>query len=144
MTGGTSEIELTIIGSIDEWNLGLGQNENITSIDLGVTTTAASWTVGVRDALNDEKPPGTNGQMVEWTGSAYPEEYTILSNPIQVKSGSGNFVSLSDSDQIIQSESSAGIFNYDIGVRQDIQYGDARLTNGNNYRIVITFTGSTL
>ena len=52
-------------------------------------------------------------------------------------------VSLSDSDQIIQSESSAGTFNYDIGVTQDIQYGDARLTNGNNYRIVITFTGST-
>ena len=42
VTGGTSEIELTIIGNIDEWNLGLGQNEDVTTIDLGVTTTASS------------------------------------------------------------------------------------------------------
>ena len=43
VTGGTSDkIQLTIIGSIDEWNLGLGQNEDVTNIDLGVTTTASS------------------------------------------------------------------------------------------------------
>ena len=68
--------------------------------------------------------------MVEWTGSIILQGRKSLSNPIQVRSGWAP-MSFFRSDQIIQSGSSSGTFTYDVGVKQDVQFGDARLMNGN-------------
>jgi PKD repeat protein len=144
VTGTAPTIDIDATGGIENWPFALGTNEDITSVDLSVSTTASSWHVAVRDALDGGKPAGTVGKMAEHTGTAYvTPSGKYLSNAIQVKSGTGSYVTLTGSDQTVQTGTSSGTFNYDIGLKQVIASGDPALSGSNKYHIVITFTGST-
>ena len=108
-----------------------------------VDTNMDSWSVSVRDARNDEKPEGTEGKMAEWsTGSGYVTSGEHLLNALKVKSGVGSYVTLSGSDQPLQSGTTQGILPFDIGIWQYIADTDPALETDHQYRIVITFTGA--
>ena len=143
VTGTTPTIDIDTTGGISNWALVTGTNEDTTSVDLSVTTTASSWEVRVKDGLDDGKPADTAGMMSEYTGSAYVTSgYKSLVNALQVKSGTGSYVTVSGSDQVVQMGSSSGSFSYDIAMKQEIATGDPVITP-NVYRIVVTFTGAT-
>jgi PKD repeat protein len=138
---GTPTISIDATGEISDWDFALGENENTTAVVLSVTTTASNWHVSVKDALYGGKPALTEGKMVEYDGSTYVSSGRVLTNALQVKSGTRSYVTLSGTDQEVQSGTSSG--NYDIGLKQVIAAGDPALTASHVYRIVITFTGFT-
>jgi PKD repeat protein len=144
VTGTTPTIDIDATGEKTNWPFTLGTNEDSTSVDLSVDTSASNWHVSVMDALDGgAKPAGTEGKMAEYTGSAYVSSGAVLTYPLHVKCGTGDYVTLSGSDQIVQTGISAGTFTYDIGLRQEIAESDPALTAPNVYRIVVTFTGAT-
>jgi PKD repeat protein len=134
-------IDVSIIGSIDNWNFQTGTNEDTTSVDLEIDTNMNQWSVGVKDALDNSKPAGSTGKMAEWSGSAYVVSGKILSNAVQVKSGTGNYILLSGTNQQIQAGNSPGLVSYHIGMEQLILPADPALSGNNRYRVVVTFTG---
>ncbi len=137
-------IDIDTTGGIADWPFATGTNENTTSVNLSVTTTASSWHVAVKDALDGGKPPGSVGRMAEYTGSAYVDPGgKVLANALQVNCSGGSYVSLSGSDQNIKTGTSSGTFEYDIGLKQEIASGDPALASPNVYRILVTFTGAT-
>jgi len=141
---GTPTIDIDTTGGISNWAFTTGTHEDTTSVDLSVTSTASAWHVSVKDALDGGKPVATVGKMSEYTGSAYVTSgYKVLTNALQAKCGSGSYVTLSGSDQTVQTGTSSGTFTYDIGLKQVIAAGDPALTAPNMYRIVVTFTGAT-
>jgi PKD repeat protein len=144
VTGTTPILDIDTTGGIINWAFITGTNEDTTSVDLSVTTTASTWEVRVKDALDGGKPVDTVGRMSEYTGTTYVTSgYEALANALLVKSGTGSYITLSGSDQVIEAGTSAGTFNYDVGVKQEIATGDPILTSPNVYRIVVTFTGAT-
>jgi PKD repeat protein len=144
VTSTAPTIDIDTTGGITNWQFVSGINEDTASVDLSVTTSGTSWQISIKDALDDGKPAGTGGKMSEYTGSAYVTSgYHALTNPLQVKSGTGSYVPLSGSDQVIQTGSSSGTYSYEIGMLQEISAGDAVLTPPNVYRLMITFTGAT-
>jgi PKD repeat protein len=140
---GTPTISIDTTGGISGWDLVPDDNENTTAVELSVTTTVTAWHISVKDALDGGKPAGTAGKMAEYTGSSYVSGGRALTNALLVKSGIGNYITLSGSDQTVQAGTSSGTFNYDIGLKQVIATGDPALTAPNLYRVVITFTGFT-
>jgi len=144
VTGTTPTIDIDTTGGITNWAFLTGTNMDTTSVDLSVSTTASSWEVRVKDGLDDGKPADTAGRMSEYTGSAYVTSgYKSLANALQVNSGTGDYVTVLGSDQMVQEGSSPGTFTSDIGIKQEIVAGDQALTSPNVYRIVVTFTGAT-
>jgi PKD repeat protein len=137
-----SYIDVSISGSIDNWNFVTGTNEDTTSVDLSVDTNMNSWSVRVRDASDDGKPVGTEGKMAEWSGTAYVPSGKVLANAVQVKSGSGSYITLTGSNLAVQSGTAPGISSYDIGMKQEIALTDPALDGDHRYRIAITFTGA--
>jgi PKD repeat protein len=135
-------IDVSINGSIDNWNFQTGNNEDTTAVDLTVDTNTNSWSVGVMDALTESKPGGTAGKMAEYSGSAYVLSGKVLANAVQVKSGTGSYVTLSGTNQPVQAGTALGITPYDIGMKQQIVQADPTLSGNNRYRIVVTFTGA--
>ncbi len=135
----TPTISIDTTGGISGWDLVPGDNENTSSVNLSVTTTASTWHVSVKDAKDGGKPAGTEGKMAEYADPAYVTGGEFLTNAIQVKSGTRSYVTLSGTDQEVQSGTSSG--DYDIGLKQVIAAGDPALTASHVYRIVITFTG---
>lgn len=136
-------IDISISGSIDQWNFQTGTNEDTESVDLTVDTTMDSWIVSIHDDLDEGKPAGTEGKMAEWTsGTGYVPSGKCLENALQVKSGSGNYVMLSGSAQPLQSGTTQGILPFDITLQQEIAVKDPALENNHQYHIVITFTGA--
>ena len=138
----TPYIDVDISGSIDNWNFQTGTNEDTTSVDMIVDTNMDSWSVGAMDALTGSKPAGTAGKMAEWSGSAYLPSGKMLANAVQIKSGSGSYITLSGTNQPVQAGTAAGTASYDIGMKQVVADTDAALTGDNRYRIAITFTGA--
>jgi PKD repeat protein len=137
-----SYIDVSISGSIDNWNFQTGTNEDTTSVDLTVDTNMNSWSVGAMDALTGSKPGGTAGKMAEYSGSAYVLSGKVLANAVQVKSGTGSYITLSGTNQPVQTGTALGITPYDIGMKQQIVQTDPTLSGNNRYRIVVTFTGA--
>jgi PKD repeat protein len=135
-------IDVSISGSIDNWNFQTGMNEDTTSVDLKVDTNMNQWSVGAMDALTGSKPAGTAGKMAEWSGSVYVPSGRLLTNAVQVKSGIGSYLPLSGTNQPVQAGTAPGNSSYDIGMRQQIAQTDPTLSGSNRYRIVITFTGA--
>ena len=135
-------IDVSISGSIDNWNFQTGVNEDTTAVDLTIDTNMNKWTVGSMDALTGSKPAGTAGKMAEYSGSAYVLSGTVLANTAQVKSGTGNYITLTGSNQAVQAGTATGITSYDIGIKQQIDQTDPALDGDHRYRIVITFTGA--
>jgi PKD repeat protein len=144
VTGTVPTIDINATGGVSSWLFNLGNNEDTTSVDLSVITTASNWHVSVKDAMDDGKPADTLGKMSEYTGSTYVTSgYHALTNALQVKSGTGSYIPLSGNYQTIQTGTSSGTFDYDICLKQEIGAGDPVLSTPNVYRIVITFTGAT-
>jgi PKD repeat protein len=135
-------IDVSISGSIDNWNFQTGINEDTTSVDLTIDTNMVKWSVGAMDALTGSKPAGTAGKMAEYSGSAYLPSGKILANAVQVKSGTGSYITLSGTDQPVQAGTAAGTISYDIGMKQVVADTDPALAGDNRYRIMITFTGA--
>ncbi len=142
ITASTPYIDISITGSIANWNFQTETNEDSSSVDMTVDTNMPEWAVSVSDALNDNKPPGTAGRMAEWSsGSGYITAGESLTNALKVRSGTGSYVTLSGSPRALQAGTSQGILPFDIGIQQDISATDPALDAGNKYHIVITFTG---
>jgi PKD repeat protein len=140
----TSEIpyiDVDVTGSVDNWILLTGSNEDTTSVDMTIATNLNSWSVSMRDALDGGKPAGTAGKMAEWTsGSGYIPSGKSLANALQVKSGTGSYLSVSGTGQTLQTGTAHAI-SYDLGLRQVITGTDPALEGNNRYHMVITFTG---
>ena len=137
----TPYIDVSISGSIDNWNFQTGPNEDTTSVDLTVDTNMDNWSVGAMDALTGSKPAGTAGKMAEWSGISYVSSGKVLANALQVKSANGSYHTISGTNQPVQGGTAQGFTSYDIGMKQQIDQTDPTLIGNNRYRIVVTFTG---
>ena len=141
-TASTPYIDVSVNGTINNWNFVTGTNEDLTSVNLTVDTNINQWNVDAKDALDTSKPAGTEGKMAEWSGSAYVPSGKVLLNAVQVKYGTGSDVTLSGANQLITSGISPGTYKDDLGISQMIAPTDPALSGSNKYRIVVTFTGS--
>jgi PKD repeat protein len=137
----TPYIDVSISGSIDNWNFQTGPNEDTTSVDLTVDTNMDNWSVGAMDALTEGKPAGTAGKMAEWSGISYVSSGKVLANALQVKSANGSYHTVSGTNQPVQGGTAQGFTSYDIGMKQQVDQTDSTLIGNNRYRIVVTFTG---
>jgi len=139
-----ASVDLTVTGSIADWSLTVGENEDTESITMTVlSNNAGGYDVKVYDALDGGKPAETAGHLTRY-GDSYLGTY--LADPLQVRS-SGAYVSLSGVQQTI--ESKVGISadagdTYAIGIKQRLAPSDTILPAGQSYRIVVTFVASAL
>jgi hypothetical protein len=145
-------IDISVSGNIPHMVLTPGSSNQNTSVHLNVTSDTATWTVSVKDASDNSKPPSYAGRMVEWNGtsSAY-----VATNPAvfganmtvtgaTVPGSSGSSATLSSVDQIIET-GTAIVTSLEIPLTfaQTVTYTDPHLTVPNHvYRIVVTFTGA--
>jgi len=141
-------IDITVTGSISDWALAVGDNTDSTSVDLAVSSNYIGWTVAVKDAMDDSKIGGTEGNMANWTGSAYAASGNLAA-ALHVTGASvtdkttGAEVTLSGSDQTIETGLDVvDSQSMDITIGQAVAYTDPRLPGTNVYRIIVTFTGS--
>lgn len=142
-----ASVDLTVTGSIADWSLTVGENEDLGRITMTVlSNNPGGYEVKVYDALDGGKIAGSAGYMTDHTGSAYID--IRLSNPLQVRSsGTGEYVSLSGEPQRIESRkriSNDAGDTYTIGIKQRLAPSDMILPEGHSYRIVVTFVASAL
>jgi len=145
-------IDISVSGGIPLMVLTPGSTNQNTSVHLNVTSDTANWTVSVKDASDDSKPPSYAGRMVEWNGtsSAYVANPAVLGANMTVTGtdatgSSGSSAMLSSADQIIET-GTAEVTSLEIPLTfaQVVAYTDPHLTVPNHvYRIVVTFTGAT-
>lgn len=144
-------IDISVSGNIPHMVLTPGSSNQNTSVHLNVTSDTATWTVSVKDASDDSKPPSYAGRMVEWNGtsSAYVASPKVLGanmtvTGLSVTGSSGLSATLSSDNQIIES-GTAAVTSLEIPLTfaQAVAYTDPHLTDLNHvYRIVVTFTGA--
>jgi hypothetical protein len=142
-------IDISVSGDIPHMVLTPGSTKQNTSVHLNVTSDTATWTVSVKDASDDSKPPSYAGRMVEWDGSAYVANPKVLGANMTVTGAtvpgsSGSSATLSSADQIIET-GTAVVTSLEIPLTfaQAVTYTDPHLTVPNHvYRIVVTFTGA--
>ena len=140
-------IEINVITDpIENWEFTPGKtNENPTPLILQVTTEKDDWTVSVRDALENGKMPSSAGRLLEYntgwvnTGSVIAGNMTVVG---ETSGGvTGTTATLGSIDQLIETGSTAAVNKQmAITLQQPITYTDPYLSNGNKYRVVITFT----
>jgi PKD repeat protein len=138
VTSTTPTIDVDATGTIAAWDLQPNaDNEDSTSIDLSVTTTAASWNVIVSDAsANPNK-----GHMSQWVdGTGWTSLGKYLATKMQVKAKETDSYVAADSNSIIIDQAD-GTGSYNIWLKQTTVPGDSALATG-VYRVEITFTGS--
>jgi PKD repeat protein len=134
-------IDVDVTGSVDNWIFLAGTNDDTTSVDMTIATNLNSWSISMRDALDGGKPAGTAGKMTEWTpGGSYTPSGKSLANSLQIKSGTGSYLSVSGTSQALQTGAAHAV-SYDLGLRQAITVTDPALEGNNRYHIVITVTG---
>jgi hypothetical protein len=141
-----ASVDLTVTGSIADWSLTVGENEDTESITMTVlSNNAGGYDVKVYDALDGGKPEETAGHLTGYEGGYLG---TYLGNPLQIKSsGTDAYVSLSGVQQSL--ESKVGISadagdTYGIGIKQRLAPSDTILPEGRSYRVVVTFVASAL
>jgi uncharacterized delta-60 repeat protein len=135
-------IEVNVNGSINNWNLVTGTNQDTSSVSLNITTNINSWQVSAVDNLDNGKPSSTAGHMAEWNGGSYVTSGYVLQNPINIKFGGGTYFALSNTTQLITSGTSTGTTIGNLGISQVIAATDPALATGHQYQIVVTLTGS--
>jgi hypothetical protein len=143
-------INLAVSGDIPHMVLTPGSPNQNTSVHLTVTSDTAPWTVSVKDASNDLKPPSYAGRMVEWNGtsSAYVADPAVLGANMTVTGAtlpgsSGSSATLSSAEQIIETGTALTSLEIPLTFSQVVAYTDPHLTVPNHvYRIVVTFTGA--
>jgi hypothetical protein len=143
-------IDISVSGDIPYMVMTPGITSQNTSVHLTVTSDTATWTVVVKDASDDGKPPSWAGRMVEWDGSGYvtPSPKVLGANMMvtgaTITGSSGSSATLSSDNQIIES-GTAAVTSLEIPLTfaQEVAYTDPHLTAPNHvYRIVVTFTGA--
>jgi hypothetical protein len=146
-------IDISVSGNISHMVLTPGSTNQNTSIHLNVTSEVANWTVSVKDASDDAKPPSYAGRMVEWNGtsSAYVASpkvlganMTVTGASVPLKTTGGLERTLSGSDQTIETGLDVVTsLKIPLTFAQAVTYTDPHLTIPNHvYRIVVTFTGA--
>jgi hypothetical protein len=142
-------INITVTGNIQDWAFTPGTtNENATTLKLNVSTESSSWHVNVKDALDNGKHGSSAGKLLEYNASTgWVNAGSVISSKMivvgeTVQNVQGSTATLGSSAQVIETGNAAA-FNKQMAItlRQLITYTDRRLTNGNTYRVVITFTG---
>jgi len=150
VTVSAATIDLSVSGNIPYMAMTPGIASQNTSVNLTVTSDTATWTISVKDASDDAKPPSFAGRMVEWDGtSAYVTSPKVLGANMTVSGGtvtgsSGSSATLSSDNQIIES-GTAEVTSLEIPLTfaQEVAYTDPHLTAPDHvYRIVVTFTGA--
>jgi hypothetical protein len=101
-----------------------------------------NWEVHVKDAMDGNKPAGTQGRMTEYASSAYIDG-EVLSQPLNLRSGVRDYVPLplDGSSQFIEEGGpipSPGT-PFPISLYQHVEPSDKSLITGHTYRIVILF-----
>jgi hypothetical protein len=144
-------IDLIISGDIPHMELTPGSSNQNSSVHLNVTSTTPNWTVSVKDASDDSKPPSFAGRMVEWNGtsSAYVMNPAVLGANMTITGANatgsiGSTATLGAANQKIET-GTANVTSLDIPITfaQEVTYNDSHLTLPNHvYRIVVTFTGA--
>jgi PKD repeat protein len=134
-------IDVNVNGSINNWDLVTGTNQDTGSVSVNITTNMNSWSVSAADALDGGKTSGTAGYMAEYDGSAYVPSGIVLKNPLNVNFGGGSYIALSGTDQTITSGTSPGTTSGILGISQLVEATDPALVSGHQYRIIVTLTG---
>jgi hypothetical protein len=144
-------INITVTGTLENWDLAPGiVNENATAIHLNVSPVSTGWTVTVADALEGGKSSNSAGRMLEYNagsgwvngGSVLAENLTVIGESVPGVLGSTAI--LGPTGKLIESGSGTAEKRMIITLRQPVATIDHRLTNGNMYRVVVTFTGTEL
>jgi PKD repeat protein len=142
VSAGAPYIDVSVTGSLTNWNLLPGINQDTSSVSLTITTNINNWEVNAVDGLDGLKPAHTAGCMAEYDGSSYVSSGSNLTNPLNIAFGGGPPIALSSTPQTIASGTSSGTTSGNLGISQLIETTDTLLTNGHQYRIVVTLTGS--
>jgi hypothetical protein len=149
-TSPVAAIDVSVTGNIQDWAFTPGTtNENSNTLKLTVSTTSTSWHVNVKDALENGKSSSSAGRLLEYnSGTGWVNAGSVISNNMTIVGETstnvdGSIATLGPIDQLIETGSAAATNKQmAITLQQPITLTDRRLTNGNTYRVVITFTGS--
>jgi len=141
-------IDIVIGGEIDNWTLSnVGHNIDDTSLNMTIRANT-DWAVVVKDALNDDKPADSVGNMTEWIigEMKYADDPRWLLTPIKIATSTSPYVSLTGDEQLLTqgSNTPVGGFLFPLRVNQFLRLADDRLQTGETYRIVVTFIANNL
>ncbi len=136
-----SAIEVDAPDPIDDWELWPGDNTK--SGKLTVKSNLA-WNVQVMDDLDYGKPQGSEGKMVEWTGSAYAEDPVLLANALRFQVEGQDEVTLGGTAQGLWSgcQDPCAVTHFDVSFKQQLDAGETDAV-GKNFHIVVTFVAAT-
>jgi hypothetical protein len=150
-------ISVQINGSVEGWTLSpVGPNTNSSAIKLNVSSDAPAWTVSVKDALDHDnldaaKNSSSAGKMLEYneTSGSWIDTGKVLSANMSVSGEAltgivSHTVQLGPQPLYIEEGTGAtsGWKEMAITLNQPVSLDDTHLTNGNVYRVVITFIGT--
>jgi hypothetical protein len=125
--GGYIDVNVTPDAGVPWGLMTVGTKTDLTTADLEVNTTYNAWHVDAADAKAPNK-----GRMVDGT--------LVLTQPFFLSVNGGTFQSMMNTyTNFAQLTSNgAGVWSYNIGLRQEIVPGDEA---GTNYQITLTYTG---
>ena len=132
-----ANLQLTVPGTIDPWNLVVGSNDLTGTLNVMCNT---AWQVQVNDQNST-----TAGHMTKWLLSNGYDPSVKLTAPLTV--GCTTSVDLSGTPQTIVTGLTSGQSgnsgqNCTISFHQPVLYADPVLGGGYSYHIVVTFTAS--
>jgi hypothetical protein len=140
-------LDITVTGNIQDWAFNPGSTNDNSTLKLNVTTESSSWNVNVKDALDNGKNSSSAGRLLEYNSiNGWINTGSVISNNMTVIGGTitdvqGHTAILGPTDKVIETGSALAADNQmAITLRQPITMIDRRLTNGDTYRVVITFT----
>jgi hypothetical protein len=142
----TTAIEITITGTQATWTL----TPDTTFVDNSSLQVVVNSTDNWNVAASDVDTTNTLGFLTNWTGSAYVISpfKTNLTNALQVKAtggaNSGTYITLPTSQSIVQGFAGTSQVSYQLGFQQKVTYADKVLPSPNQYRIVVTLTGTNI
>jgi hypothetical protein len=150
-------ISIQINGSVEGWTLSpAGPNTNSGAIKLNVSSDAPAWTVSVKDALDRDnldvaKNSNSAGKMLEYneTSGIWIDTGKVLSANMSVSgedlAGIESRTVLLGPDPLsieVGTGTTSGWKEMAVTLNQPVSYDDTHLTNGNVYRVIITFIGT--
>jgi hypothetical protein len=135
---------LNIHPKLVNWSLNYGENIYNSENFWMMVITKNDWVVAVYD-----QKPGHPGKMIEYDLTTQMYGSRFLQNALSVSSESGNYVELSEEHNPIQvgqglPPGQQEPPKYHINLKQGVGPGDAGLSSGKVYRIVITLEASNL
>ena len=136
-----ASIDIEAPSDITDWNLLIGDNTKTGKLKV---TCNANWNVAVTDSMDFGKPAGTEGQMVEWTGSAYADPDPVsLANALSLQAPGQDVVTLDGTEQNLWSISQGPADgNFNISFNQQLGVAESDVL-GKNVHVVVTFIGTT-